>query len=116
MAGDALAAGRYGDGARELLPYDRAREDGHAAAAVFLRDVELPDAESLARFSKRSRYSGLTASPSVVWRSIGISSLSTKRRSPALRIRSSSGSSKSIPQAPWESSRHNTRTSTATVP
>src|SRR5262249_12381496 len=36
-------------------------------------------------------------SPSVVWRSIGISSLSTKRRRPALRIRSSSGNSKSIP-------------------
>src|SRR5262245_15794852 len=36
-------------------------------------------------------------SPSVVWRSIGISSLSTKRRRPALRIRSSSGSSKSMP-------------------
>src|SRR5262245_30738725 len=35
-------------------------------------------------------------SPSVVWRSIGISSLSTKRRKPALRIRSSSGNSKSI--------------------
>src|SRR6476646_4471054 len=44
-AGDALAARRYGDGPRELLPYDRAREDGHAAAAVFLRNVELPDAE-----------------------------------------------------------------------
>src|SRR5262245_57499858 len=36
-------------------------------------------------------------SPSVVWRSIGISSLSTKRRRPALRIRSSSGNSKSMP-------------------
>src|SRR5262247_3901234 len=35
-------------------------------------------------------------SPLVVWRSIGISSLSTKRRRPALRIRSSSGNSKSI--------------------
>src|SRR5262249_24169514 len=51
---------------------------------------------SLARRSKRSRYSGLICSPSVVSRSIGISSLSTKRRSVALRIRSSSGNSKSI--------------------
>src|SRR5262245_31741192 len=36
-------------------------------------------------------------SPSVLWRSIGISSLSTNRRRPALRIRSSSGNSKSMP-------------------
>src|SRR5215470_9075635 len=52
---------------------------------------------SLARVSRRSRYSGLIVSPSVVWRSIGINSLSTKRRSPALRMRNSSGSSKSMP-------------------
>src|SRR5215510_12773104 len=52
---------------------------------------------SLARRSKRSRYSGLSCTPSVVSRSIGISSLSTKRRRLALRIRSSSGNSKSIP-------------------
>src|SRR5215470_17111563 len=51
---------------------------------------------SLARRSKRSRYCGLIFSPSVVSRSIGISSLSTKHRSVALRIRSSSGNSKSI--------------------
>src|SRR5215831_6750117 len=51
---------------------------------------------SLARRSKRSRYFGLICSPSVVSRSIGISSLSTKRRRVALRIRSSSGNSKSI--------------------
>src|SRR6266545_4318380 len=51
---------------------------------------------SLARPSKRSRYSGLICSPSVDSRSIGISSLSTKRRKVALRIRSSSGNSKSI--------------------
>src|SRR5262245_18764766 len=53
--------------------------------------------KSLARCSKRARYSGLMRSPSVVWRSIGISSLSTNRRRPALRIRSSSGNSKSMP-------------------
>src|SRR5262245_29941951 len=53
--------------------------------------------KSLARCSKRARWSGLMRSPSVVWRSIGISSLSTKRRRPALRIRSSSGNSKSMP-------------------
>src|SRR5262245_19280767 len=52
--------------------------------------------KSLARCSKRARWSGLMRSPLVVWRSIGISSLSTKRRRPALRIRSSSGNSKSI--------------------
>src|SRR5262245_44765852 len=51
---------------------------------------------SFARRSKRSRNSGLMVSPSVVLRSIGISSVSTKRRSPALRMRNSSGSSKSI--------------------
>src|SRR5262245_22889718 len=55
---------------------------------------------SLARCSKRSRYSGLMYSPSVVCRSIGIISLSTKRRSPALRMRNSSGNSKSIPSLP----------------
>src|SRR5215831_12349402 len=46
-AGNALAAGRYGDGARELFPYHGAREGRHAAAAVFRRHVELPDAELL---------------------------------------------------------------------
>src|SRR5262249_43152422 len=51
---------------------------------------------SFARPSKRLRYSGLICSPSVLLRSIGISSLSTKRRSVALRSRSSSGNSKSI--------------------
>src|SRR5258707_8281733 len=51
---------------------------------------------SLARRSKRSRYCGLICSSSVVSRSIGISSVSTKRRRVALRIRSSSGNSKSI--------------------
>src|SRR5262245_2265617 len=51
---------------------------------------------SLARPSKRLRYSGLICSLSVLLRSIGISSLSTKRRSVALRSRSSSGNSKSI--------------------
>src|SRR6266511_2759626 len=51
---------------------------------------------SRARPSKRLRYSGLICSPSVDCRSIGISSLSTKRRRVALRIRSSSGNSKSI--------------------
>src|SRR5262245_45491369 len=39
-------------------------------------------------------------SPSVVWRSIGISSLSPNRRRPALRIRSSSGNSNSMPSYP----------------
>src|SRR5215813_928063 len=43
--GNALAARRYGDGARELFPYHGAREDRHAAAAIFRRHVELPDAE-----------------------------------------------------------------------
>src|SRR5262249_56577745 len=51
---------------------------------------------SFARPSKRLRYSGLICSPSVLLRSIGISSLSTKRRRIALRSRSSSGNSKSI--------------------
>src|SRR5262249_34566456 len=51
---------------------------------------------SFARPSKRLRYSGLICSPSVLLRSIGISSLSTKRRSVALSSRSSSGNSKSI--------------------
>src|SRR5262249_60096564 len=46
-AGNALAAGRYGDGARALFPYHGAREGRHAAAAVFRRHVELPDAELL---------------------------------------------------------------------
>src|SRR5262249_49163343 len=55
---------------------------------------------SLARDSKRSRYSGLIVSPSVVWRSIGMSWLPRNRRSPALRIRSPWGSSKFIPSPP----------------
>src|SRR5262249_22995651 len=46
-AGDALAARRDGNGARELFPDAGAREDRHAAAAIFLRHVELPDAEIL---------------------------------------------------------------------
>src|SRR6266702_4980016 len=45
--GNALAARRYGDGAGELLPYHGAREDRHAAAAIFRRNVELPDAQLL---------------------------------------------------------------------
>src|SRR5262245_54862915 len=45
--GDALAARRYGDGAREFFPHHRAREDRHAAAAIFRRYVELPDAQLL---------------------------------------------------------------------
>src|SRR5262245_39687508 len=45
--GNALAARRYGDGARELFPHHGAREDRHAAAAIFRRHVELPDAQLL---------------------------------------------------------------------
>ena len=45
--GNALAAGRYGDGARELFPHHGAREGRHAAPAIFRRHVELPDAELL---------------------------------------------------------------------
>src|SRR5262249_60657808 len=45
--GDALAARRYGDGAREFFPHHGAREDRHAAAAIFRRYVELPDAQLL---------------------------------------------------------------------
>src|SRR5262249_10332592 len=45
--GNALAARRYGDGARELFPYHGTREDRHAAAAIFRRNVELPDAQLL---------------------------------------------------------------------
>src|SRR5262249_32895670 len=45
--GNALAARRYGDGARELFPYDGAREGRHAAAAIVRRHVELPDAQIL---------------------------------------------------------------------
>src|SRR5215831_11330720 len=45
--GNALAARRYGDGARELFPYHGARQDRHAAAAIFRRYVELPDAQLL---------------------------------------------------------------------
>src|SRR5215813_12439159 len=45
--GDALAACRDGDGAGEFLPDHGTRQDRHAAAAIFLGDVELPDAELL---------------------------------------------------------------------
>src|SRR6266446_9057264 len=45
--GNTLAARRYGDGAGELFPYHGAREDRHAAATIFRRHVELPDAELL---------------------------------------------------------------------
>src|SRR5499427_7567327 len=45
--GNALATGRDGDGARELFPHHGAREGRHAAAAIFRRHVELPDAELL---------------------------------------------------------------------
>src|SRR5712671_2397577 len=57
---------------------------------------------SLARCWKRERNSGLISSPSdvTVWRSTGMSSALTKRRSDSLNIRSSSGSWKSITQAP----------------
>src|SRR5512132_2008138 len=62
--------------------------------SVGTSSCQLPS--SLARASKRSRCSGLICSPSVDSRSIGISSLSTKRRKVALRSRRSSGNSKSI--------------------
>src|SRR5438445_9260248 len=57
---------------------------------------------SLARCWKRDRNSGLISSPSAVtvWRSTGMSSALTKRRSDSLNIRSSSGSWNSITQAP----------------
>src|SRR5262249_58755418 len=45
--GNALAASRDGDGARELFPHHGAREGRHAAAAIVRRHVELPDAELL---------------------------------------------------------------------
>src|SRR5262249_59952645 len=45
--GNALAARRYGEGGRELFPYQGAREDRHAAAAILRRNVELPDAQLL---------------------------------------------------------------------
>src|SRR6516165_236633 len=45
--GNALAARRDGDGARELFPHHGAREGRHAAAAIVRRHVELPDAELL---------------------------------------------------------------------
>src|SRR5215813_9861638 len=45
--GNALAARRYGDGAGELFPHHGAREDRHAAAAILRRNVELPDAQLL---------------------------------------------------------------------
>src|SRR5262249_10066806 len=45
--GNALAAGRYGDGARELFPHHGARRGRHAAAAIFRRHIELPNAELL---------------------------------------------------------------------
>src|SRR5262249_35150050 len=45
--GNALAARRDGDGARELFPHHGAREGRHASAAIVRRHVELPDAELL---------------------------------------------------------------------
>src|SRR5262249_45340842 len=45
--GDAFAARRNGDGARQLFPDHRAREYRHPAAAILLRHVELPDAKFL---------------------------------------------------------------------
>ena len=46
-AGDAFAARRQRDGAREFLDHDRALEQREAGAAVFLRHFHHPDAEVL---------------------------------------------------------------------
>src|SRR5437899_4512434 len=116
-AGSTLAARRYGDGAGELFPYHGAREDRHAAATIFRRHVELPDAELLG--------APLEALEILRLDLFAVGGLALDRDHLIVDEAPQRGFEDSqlfrqfeihCLHAPSASSRHNTRTSTATAP